>query len=321
MRILIVTDTYPPAQDGHAVSVSWWERHLSKAGIDVVVSTPNRMKLFPKNIDVVFLHGYGLRAAAVIATVPDVPIVSFVHRITYLDVPEILPRVPWLQTAATQYLHSRQQRFLRYSAHVVAPSEHTAQFVRQMAPDVPVSVIPTGVHEAFYDACGTANHTGRPVVLYLGRRSRDKGFADLVPLATQQPGWTWSAIGAAGPDDDAARAAGFELFPHTDQANVIANLQRASVLVLPSTRETQGLVATEALTVGVPVVAPSGSAQAEVIIPGENGETYEHNGLLEAITRAMALGPLTASAAALGAEKLTQRMVHVLEQAKMFRSG
>lgn len=295
MHVLIVTDSYPPQPDGHAVSVAWWEQALRSAGHSVSVSTPRQLRL-REQPDVLFVHGYGLRTAAVIAAYPRAPIVSFVHRHAYLDVPFLFPRISWLHTWLAARLYQRQKRFLEYSAHVFAPSERTAHITRAMTSRVPISVAITGVGPLFRAAAGTARPITPPKVLYVGRRSPDKNFTSLIPLAARRPDWQWHAIGAAGPDDDAAADAGFILTGHLSPAEVVGTIQEASVLLLPSEQETQGLAALEALTIGVPVVAPAGSAQAELIAVGESGETYEYGAPAEAvigaIERAMTLAPL-----------------------------
>lgn len=296
MHVLIITDSYPPQRDGHAVSVTWWEEILRTSGMHVTVSTPRRVRL-REQPDVLFVHGYGLRAALVIARYPGVPIVSFVHRHAYLDVPFLFPRVPALHTFLATWLYRRQQRFLEYSAHVLAPSQRTASITQAMVPRTPVSVAVTGVGHEFRDAAGTAQPVTPPTVLYVGRRSSDKNFARLISVAHAAPSWNWHAIGAPGPDDDAARTAGFTLTDHLPVSEVIPAIAQASAVVLPSEFETQGLAALEALTVGVPVVAPTRSAQAEQIIPGTTGETYAANAtdeeIIAAIERAIKLAPLT----------------------------
>lgn len=295
MRILIITDSYPPQPDGHAASVAWWEQSLRTSGAHVTVSTPRRMRL-REHPDVLFVHGYGLRTAAVIAAYPRVPIVSFVHRHAYLDVPLLFPQLPRFHAPLATWLYQRQQRFLEYSAHILTPSERTASITRAMVPATPISVATTGVAPAFNAGANSAQPTTPPTVLYIGRRSADKNFARLVPLAARTPQWKWHAIGAPGPDDAAARDAGIVLTDHLPTAEVIPAIARASALVLPSEFETQGLAALEALTIGVPVVAPAGSAQAEQLRPGTTGETYATDAtdeeIITAIERAIALAPL-----------------------------
>lgn len=287
MRVLFVTDSYPPAPDGHAVAVKWWQEHLENAGYEVLISTPQRPRLWGPRPDIIFLHGYGLRAALTVALLPGVPIVSFVHRHTYKDIPRLLRSVPWLVPLATRIVYHRQQRFLQYSTHIVTPSAFAANLTVEMAPSVPVTVLPTGVDDEFLAAAGTATPAPDPVVLYLGRRTPEKEFEQFIAAALREPEWHWRAVGSAGPHDQVAREAGITLLPNTSREGVIAELQRSGVLLFPSRIETQGLVATEALTIGVPVVAPVGSAQAEQIVPGVNGELYDPAGGADAMCRAV----------------------------------
>lgn len=287
MRILLVTDSYPPAADGHAVAVRWWEQQLAHAGHEVLLSTPARPRLWGPKPDVLFVHGYGVRAALPIALLPQVPIVSFVHRHTYKDIPQLLARFPWLVPTASCYVYNRQQRFLQYSQHIIVPSQFAADLTALMAPHLPITVLPTGVDEAFLHAAGSATPPATPTVLYLGRRTAEKEFTQFISAANTEPAWKWHALGSAGPNDAQAQEAGITLAPNTNRAGVIRALQKASVLLFPSRIETQGLVATEALTIGVPVVAPEGSAQAEQITPGINGALYDPAAGPEAIRNAL----------------------------------
>lgn len=318
MHLLIVTDSYPPHLDGHAVSVAWWEQTLRTAGWRVTVSSPQHLRLRERP-DVLFVHGYGLRTAAVVAAYPGVPIVSFVHRHAYLDVPDLFPRTPRVHPLISTWLYRRQQRFLEYSTHIFTPSERTARITRAMVPGIPVSVAITGVGSEFHAAAGTARPAQPPIALYVGRRSPDKNFTRLISLAQSTPQWHWHAIGAPGPDDVAATQAGFTLRGHVTPQEVIAALSEASVLLLPSEQETQGLAALEALTIGVPVVAPEGSAQAELLTPAQTGGTYANDAtdaeIVRVIEQAMALAPL-AEAPDLEADAI-DRVMRVLQQARV----
>src|SRR5690625_4410459 len=139
MHVLIITDSYPPQRDGHAVSVTWWEEILRTSGMHVTVSTPRRVRL-REQPDVLFVHGYGLLAARGFARHPGLPMTSSLPRHAYLDIPFLFPRVPRLHPFLATWRYRRQQRFLESSAPVLAPSQRTASITQAMVPRTPVSV-------------------------------------------------------------------------------------------------------------------------------------------------------------------------------------
>lgn len=122
---------------------------------------------------------------------------------------------------------------------------------------------------------------GRPVLLYLGRLSEEKGpdvlLAALATLApAQRPlvvfvgdGPLRSSLEAQSRDQGLADATRFEGFvPHGE---IGSWLRAADALVLPSRSEGLPHAALEAMAAGVPVVASAVGGLPDVIRNGENG--------------------------------------------------
>jgi glycosyltransferase involved in cell wall biosynthesis len=123
-----------------------------------------------------------------------------------------------------------------------------------------------------------------PLAVFAGRHIPEKR-AELVPGAVARarelvPGLRALILGDGPRRDDVLRAitaAGAEEFVEApgfvDAAEVAAALERATCMVLPSTREGYGLVVIEAAAHGTPsvVVAGEDNAAAELVVDGVNG--------------------------------------------------
>ncbi len=129
--------------------------------------------------------------------------------------------------------------------------------------------------------------------LFIGRLTADKGFDSFVRAAAialpQLPGWQAAAIGADrfGPDSPEtpfirairpqAAAAGVQLLGYLPNAETMAALSRAAILVMPSRwPEPFGRVAQEAQACGAALIAstrgglPEAAGEAAVIIDPED---------------------------------------------------
>lgn len=217
--------------------------------------------------DVVHLHGYGPLCRQVLRALPGVPAVVTVH---HFPDGSGTPALPGLHAAMFVAL----RRLLERSAAVVVPS---AAARRRLPPGwhASASVVPTGVAPALAATAGSAApRTGGPLrVLIVGRRSREKGFDQVQRLALQHPEAHWTAIGGGPMRGGPA----IRLIDHVAPADIGRHYREADVLFAPSLLETQGLVALEALTLGLPVAAPRGSAQAECVTEGSTGALYPAN--------------------------------------------
>lgn len=109
----------------------------------------------------------------------------------------------------------------------------------------------------------------RPILLYLGRVAVEKNIGDFLKL--DLPG-SKVVIG-----DGPARAALQQRFPETHflgyrkNADLVAHLASADVMVFPSRTDTFGLVMLEAMACGVPVAAYPVEGPVDVVQNGVNG--------------------------------------------------
>lgn len=172
---------------------------------------------------------------------------------------------------------------------VFAPSESVAAILRQRGVLVPIEVVPTGVQiERFAHGDGqrVRQEVGIPqgalVIGHVGRLAPEKnlGFlaAAVARVLRRLPHAHFVVVGS-GPSEadirrrfaDADLARRLHLLgPRTGQALVDA-YHAMDVFVFASLSETQGMVLTEAMAAGVPVVALDAPGAREVVVDGRNG--------------------------------------------------
>jgi glycosyltransferase involved in cell wall biosynthesis len=218
-----------------------------------------------------------------------------------------LPLVFTHHTLYEQYTHyvpgdsPRLQRFAIELAtayanlcdQVFAPSNSIAALLRKRGVTTPISEVPTGVQvEDFAHGEGAALRERMQipadafVVGHLGRLAPEKNLAFLsaavVDFLRSEPRAHFLVIGT-GPSAAAIRQAfeaaglGARLHPvGILQARELADaLHAMDVFAFASKSETQGMVLTEAMAAGLPVVALDASGVREVVRDGVNGRLLE----------------------------------------------
>lgn len=196
---------------------------------------------------------------------------------------------------------------------VIAPSETVADLLLRRGVTVPVAVIPTGVDlKVFAGADGPTYRraAGIPesafVVGHVGRLAPEKNMGFLadavVGFLAQHPEGRFLLVGE-GPSKEPLLAtfAGHGLSERVHLGGVLQGRELASaynamnVFAFASLTETQGMVLTEAMAAGVPVVAIDAPGACEVVRDGENGRLVprpEVEAFREALRWVAELGPL-----------------------------
>ncbi len=172
---------------------------------------------------------------------------------------------------------------------VFAPSQSVAAILRQRGVLVPIEVMPTGVEvERFAQGDGqrVRREAGIPAeawaVGHVGRLAPEKNLeflAAAVARVLRRHRRAHFLVVGSGPSEAEIRRRFSEpsladrlhlLGPRTGQALVDA-YHAMDVFVFASLSETQGMVLTEAMAAGVPVVALDAPGAREVVIDGQNG--------------------------------------------------
>ena len=177
--------------------------------------------------------------------------------------------------------------------HVIAPSESIRSLLQDRGVETPLEVIPTGVYvERFADGDGSAvrrEHSIPPdafVVGHMGRLAFEKnvGFlADCVIDFLQESGDRYFLLVGSGDAQDMIvrrfRDAGLE--SRLKRCGVLAGpaladaMNAMNLFAFTSKSETQGMVLTEAMASGLPVVGLDASGVREVVQDEYNGRLVQ----------------------------------------------
>ncbi len=180
-------------------------------------------------------------------------------------------------------------RYANLCDQVIAPSQSIADLLHQRGVTSPLKVIPTGVYLENF-ANGDGNLVRRQldipadamVIGHLGRLAPEKNLAVLSQAVAEAIGSHSKAhflVVGAGPSEHAIR----QIFADAgiaDRLHLAGVLQRQQltdalhamdIFSFASTSETQGMVVTEAMAAGLPVVAFDAPGVREVVINNNNG--------------------------------------------------
>ncbi|MEN8162007.1 MAG: glycosyltransferase family 1 protein [Myxococcota bacterium] len=145
----------------------------------------------------------------------------------------------------------------------------------------------------------------RPLLLAVGRLAPEKNLESLAWVMDALPGARLALVGD-GPDRARLERAFAKLPVHfagfLRGDELAAAYASADVFVMPSTTETLGFVALEAMASGVPVVAADAGGLRDLVHPGENGL------LFDPAERKGALGPIEQLLASRGLRLQLARM-------------
>lgn len=232
---------------------------------------------------------------------------------------------------------------------VIAPSESTAAVLRDRGVTAPVDVVPTGVSPERFgrgngDACRKVSRIPPDafVVGHVGRLALEKNLAFLteavVRFLVDRPNAHFMVVGSGDAEPDIHRM--IERAGVADRLHSLGSLDHPAladayaamdVFAFASTSETQGMVLTEAMAAGVPVVALDAPGAREVVVDGRNGRLLSDQDV-EAFAAALAMiesaGPgqrerLTAAAhttaAAFSIERSAETALSIYERLRGIR--
>ncbi|HBD13276.1 MAG TPA: glycosyl transferase family 1, partial [Porticoccaceae bacterium] len=197
--------------------------------------------------------------------------------------------VPADSVALKRFVIELATQYGNLADRVFAPSESIAALLRQRQVRTPIEVIPTGVHLASYaDANGATFRSGHNIppdaflIGHLGRLAPEKNLRFLVEaiaLFMENDDKAHFLLVGVGPMLEeltevfkqrhlGQRFHSFGLLSPKQQSDAYNAMD---VFAFASKSETQGMVLTEAMAAGVPVVALDASGAREVVKDRENG--------------------------------------------------
>lgn len=296
MRIVLVTDAWPPQVNGVVRTWTTMQRLLTAWGHELIVVSPNGARTVPapSEPDLRLCLTPGRQLREVLGdTVPDALHIATEGPLG-LAARRMALRRGWrfttsFHTLFPDYLQARMGipaslpwRYMRWfhrpSARVLVPTPTVRDIVaaRGLAN---LRVWSRGVDAAHFrpgprDALA---HLPRPIFLCVGRVAREKNLDAFLSLAL--PGS--KVVVGAGPDEARLRAA----YPRAHFAGMQADdrlpayYSAADVFVFPSLTDTFGLVMLEAMACGTPVAAFHTEAPLAVIDAGATGFVNDDLGL------------------------------------------
>lgn len=178
---------------------------------------------------------------------------------------------------------------------IIAPSESIAELITDRGVVEPIEVIPTGVDVDFF-ATGNGKRIRdeyripekTPLIGHLGRLAPEKNLdylAKAVSLYLQKDDRSMFIVAGGGSSEDNIR----KVFEDADQSDrlimagvvkgqKLADIYNAmDIFVFASKSETQGMVLTEAMAAGTPIVALDASGVREVVEDNRNGRLLPHD--------------------------------------------
>lgn len=220
-----------------------------------------------------------------IARFRELPLV-FTHHTLY---EQYTHYVPGDSPAMKRFVMELATRYANLSDQVFAPSESLRALLQERGVTTPINVVPTGVnleHFAHGDGGAFRRRMGIPeeafVVGHLGRLAPEKNLEflalALADHARRDPAAHFLIVGT-GPAEGTMR----EILAHAGaegRLHIVGILQQQALadalhamdlFAFASTSETQGMVLTEAMAAGLPVVALDASGAREVVRDGRNG--------------------------------------------------
>ena len=197
--------------------------------------------------------------------------------------------VPGDSSALKRFAIELATRYANLCDQVFAPSESIQTLLQQRGVTTPIAVVPTGVRLEYFaqgDGLAFRREMGIPetafVVGHLGRLAPEKNLEFLTQAVTDFINRNSRAhflLIGNGPSENAIRAAfaraGMESQLHIagilQQQPLADALHAMDVFAFASMSETQGMVLTEAMAAGLPVVALDAPGAREVVSDGLNG--------------------------------------------------
>jgi 1,2-diacylglycerol 3-alpha-glucosyltransferase len=197
--------------------------------------------------------------------------------------------VPGDSAALRRFTVELATRYANLCDRVFAPSESIRDIVRERGVTVPVDVIPTGVRVqdfAHGDGLQFRRRMDVPeaavVIGHLGRLAPEKNLAFLaraVARVASVDSRVHFLVVGTGPSEAEVRAcfadSGLEKRLHVagvcEGQDLADALHAMDLFAFASTSETQGMVLTEAMAAGLPVVGLDAPGVREVVADGRNG--------------------------------------------------
>jgi glycosyltransferase involved in cell wall biosynthesis len=311
-RVLVLAPVFPgmPAQETDVVRIPAVQR-FNGSDFSVPVPVPRRvaaaLKPFPPQL-VHSHHPFLLGDTALrIAAARGVPMV-FTHHTIY---ERYTHYVPGDSPRLKHFVMDLVTGYCNLCDAVIAPSESVARLLRERGVVARIEVIPTGVDVQVFargDGSEFRRRMGIPlqafVVGHVGRLAPEKnlGFlAEAVSRFLRTNDQAYFLVAGTGPSQEVIQQT-FAVQGVADRLRVVGVLGQKElaaayrafdVFAFASQTETQGMVLTEALAAGIPVVAVDAPGVREVVRDRDNGRLLLHEDIDAFVTALRWVASLT----------------------------
>ncbi|WP_207429623.1 glycosyltransferase family 4 protein [Pedobacter sp. SYSU D00535] len=175
---------------------------------------------------------------------------------------------------------ARKDKELELADAIFVASTFTARTLKDFPRNLaPVQVIPYGFPAVANNKTYSSSASRKLKLLFVGGLSQRKGIANLFEAVTSLSGHVeLTVIGSKAVDDcealnkELSRHRWIQSLPHSE---ILDQMRMHDVLVFPSLFEGFGLVITEAMSQGTPVITTDRTCGFDLIIDGENGWLVE----------------------------------------------
>ncbi|MFO8132887.1 MAG: glycosyltransferase [Thermoplasmatota archaeon] len=286
--------------------------------------------------DIVHSHGPAVMGVHAIKAARncDAPLLFTYHTMLEDSLHFVTPS-PSLQAVVGRLLRTWLRWYFHRCQGIVAPSRAAAEEISRYT-DGSIEVVPTGIDlERFQQTDGKTvrqrHDLDGPVILHVGRIVQEKNLDLLIRAAPrileERPDATFIIVGT-GPYADVVQR-------HVEQQGLTEHFTftgfvpdealpdyyaAADVFAFPSTYETQGIVAVEAMATGTAVVAARARSLPELIQDGKTGFLFtpgDTKALADAILKALDADVAAAAkqtAERFSRERCTERLISYYER-------
>jgi glycosyltransferase involved in cell wall biosynthesis len=197
--------------------------------------------------------------------------------------------VPLDSEPLKQFVIRLSSRYANFCTKVIAPSSSIADLIGKRGVRAPVVEVSTGVDTRFFAGGQSANfrranHLSEDTLIvgHLGRLAPEKNLeylAESVAIFLKKHHQACFVVVGSGPSESdiqrifkSKNLADRLLMAGSKTGQELADAYNAmDVFVFASQSETQGMVLTEAMACGLPVIALDASGVREVVVDGQNG--------------------------------------------------
>ncbi len=289
-RVLVVAPEFEamPSHEDGVVRIPAIQ-HFNGSDFSVVLPIPLFLTSAIESFEPDIVHSHhpfliGSTALRV-ASLRELPLV-FTHHTLY---ERYTHYVPGDSAALKRFVVDLSTSYANLCDRVFAPSDSIAGLLRERGVAAAIDVVPTGLETDRFargDGAGMRAASGIPddafVAGHVGRLAPEKNLAfmadALVRFMNGEPGAHVLVVGSGPSEADIARA--FDGAGLADRLHLAGSLEgqpltdayhAMDVFAFASTSETQGMVLTEAMAAGVPVVALDAPGAREVVVDRRNG--------------------------------------------------